>query len=676
MSISKSKTAPKPPIFRVLKALPALVWGVAAMLSGGPGMAADPPAPIASYVLEARLEASTHRVEGQGTLRWRNATEHPTAELYFHLYLNGFRNTESTWLREAGDPEIVETLAEGGGGWIEVERLEAELASGPVDLLAGLEFVAPDDGNPEDRTLARVLLPQPVEPGDVIELDVAFTSQLPKAVARTGFVGDHHLVAQWFPKLAVYQPDGTWHAHPFHRAGEFFADFGHYDVTLDVPEGYVVGATGKLTEARETDDGRQVLRYVQEDPPVHDFAWTAWPDFVERVHTFTHEGLPEVEVTLLLRPDTLHLEERYWRALEHGLRLFGTWFGPYPYETLTLVDPPHGARATGGMEYPTFLTAGTSVLSSLPTLRPEGVTIHELGHQWFYGLVATDEFQESYLDEGLTTRATARALDEAYGPRAWSIELFEVPWVFDNALQEHPVDTSARYFRAPTVDPIARTTWGYLHRDALRYMTYSKMSLVVEQLRRTMGPETFDPALKTYATRYRFRHPRTEDFLDVMREATDQDLGPFFRQVLFGSEILDYAVARAETHRRKGPRGVFEVGEDAAPSRGADELPGWESEVVVRRLGGVQLPVTVELTFEDGTTQRREWDGRDRWVRYRITGPKLLHAEVDPDEVLLLDVDRLNNSRRTEPDDAASRRWGQVIRFWLQNLFETFAAFS
>lgn len=668
MSISESRFVPKSLSFGTL----AVIWAVAATVTAFPLPAAEPLPPIASYRLEAHLDAAAHRVQGEGTVRWRNATSHPTAELYFHLYLNAFRNTESTWLEEADDRGIVETLAEGGWGWIEVERLRAD----SIDLLADLEFVAPDDDNPEDRTLARVPLPRPVEPGETIELEVAFTSQLPKAVARTGFVGDHHLVAQWFPKLAVFEEDGTWHAHQFHRSAEFFADFGHYDVTLDVPRGYVVGATGSLAETRETDDGRIVRRYVQEDPPVHDFAWTAWPDFVERVHTFVHEGLPEVDVTLLLRPDTLHLEDRYRRALEHGLRLFGTWFGPYPYDTLTLVDPPYGARATGGMEYPTFLTAGTSVLSPLPTLRPEGVTVHELGHQWWYGLVATDELRESYLDEGINTWATARALDEAYGPRAWSIDLFEVPLVFPNAAQEHPLDTSARYFDDPATDPIARTTWGYMNRRAFRYLTYSKMSIAVEQLRRMMGPDVFDPAIRSYATTHRFRHPRTEDFLDAMRQATDQDLEPFFRQVLFGSDTLDYAVTRAETRRRKGPRGVFEVDAEGAPSRQADELPGWASEVLVRRLGGVRLPVTVELTFADGSTTRREWNGRERWIRYRVTGPKLLHAEVDPEEVLLLDVDRLNNSRRTEPDEAASRRWTHVLRFWLQNLLETFTAFS
>lgn len=652
---------------------PWLVAAAAGWLAaaGAFALPAGPPPPVASYQLEAALDPSTHQVRGQGTLTWRNTSRTAVDEIYLHLYLNAFRNTASTWLKGA-EGSVIETLADGGWGWIELDRLAT--ADG-VDLLRDLAFAAPDDGNPEDRTLARVPLPEPVPPGGTLELVMAFRSQLPRAVARTGFKNDYHLVAQWFPKVAVLEPSGSWNAHQFHRSSEFFADFGRYDVTLLVPEEVVVGATGQLAQPpRKTESGLVAHRYVQSDPPVHDFAWTAWPGFVRRVHRFEHEELPPVEITLLLRPDTTHLEARYLAALEHGLRLFGGWFGAYPYETLTLVDPPWGADATGGMEYPTFILAGTSILAPPATLRPEGVTIHELGHQWWYGLIATDEMQESYLDEGITTWATGRVLAEAYGPRAFSIEAFGLPLVVPGLALEHSRDTSARYFEAPSTDPIARTSWGYLDRGAYRRMTYSKMALAMEQLRRTLGADTFDRALRTYAERYRFRHPKTADFVRTFEESAGRDLEPFFDQVLFGAEVLDYAVAEISSRRRRGPLGVFAVDEPAA--RTAEPLPGWESEVVVRRLGGVQLPVTVELVFEGGQTSRREWDGRDRWVRYRVTGPKLVSAEVDPDDVLVLDLDPVNDRLTTERQPHAARRWGQVLRFWLQNVLELFAAFA
>jgi hypothetical protein len=182
--------------------------------------------------------------------------------------------------------------------------------------------------------------------------------------------------------------------------------------------------------------------------------------------------------------------------------------------------------------------------------------------------------------------------------------------------------------------------------------------------------------MRAYTTEWRFRHPRTADFIRTLSRASGRDLSGYFDQVLYGSDALDYAVTVAESRRRKGPVGVFGAGRERETAAGAETLPGWESEVVVQRLGGVRLPVTVELVFAGGERVRRQWDGEDRWIRYRITGPQLAWAEVDPDEVQLLDVDRLNNSRRTEPDRRASRRWAQRARFWVQNLLEAFAALA
>jgi hypothetical protein len=302
--------------------------------------------------------------------------------------------------------------------------------------------------------------------------------------------------------------------------------------------------------------------------------------------------------------------------------------------------------------------------------------VHEFGHQYWYGLVASDEFRESFLDEGVNTYSTARVMRQVYPPRAWSFRVFGLPLVFSGVRQQTPLDTAARYFRHATVDPIARTSWGYLSSPAYGALTYSKMALLLEQVERTVGSPAMERAMRAYAEAYRFRHPRTADFVRTLSRETSTDLDGLFRQALAGSEVLDYAVATASTFRRRGPVGV--TGEDGGRRtvRRAEKLAGYESEVVVRRLGGVRVPVTTALAFAGGRSLRLDWDGRERWVRYRITGPELLSAEVDPDEVLLLDWDRLNNSRRTAPDRRASRRWKQRLRFWIQNLLETAATFA
>ncbi|HUO86520.1 MAG TPA: M1 family metallopeptidase [Thermoanaerobaculia bacterium] len=626
------------------------------------------PPSVASYVLQARLDPGTHRVAGRQTLRWENPSRATVSELCFHLYLNAFRSTGSVWLSRA-DAEETEILATGGWGGIEISALAVD----GRDHLSDAAY-DPPAAFPEDRTVMRVPLARPVAPGESVEVALSFLSQLPRAVARTGHHGDFHLVAQWFPKIAAVAPDGEWHCQPFGRSSEFFADFGDYDVALDVPRRFVVGATGRRASSEDAGGGRVVHRYLQEG--VHDFAWTAWPGFVERRFTFEADGLPSVDVRLLLRPETVRFASRYRAALTVGLARFGAWYGPYPYSTLTMVDPPWGARATGGMEYPTFITTGTRLFSPIVTQSPESVTIHELGHQWFYGLLASDEVRESFLDEGITTYATGRLLAEAYGPRAWSIRAWGLPIAFRGIRQEHLLDTSARYFRRPSPDPIGRTTAGYLDHAAFREQTYSKMSLVLGQLERLLGAPTMERAMRTFADSWRFRHPRSADFVRSLSRATGEDLGGYFAQTLWGSEMLDYAVTVAESRPRRGPSGVLGSGDELRTVERGERLPGWESEVVVQRLGGVSLPVHTDLVFADGQRARLRWDGRERWARFRVVGPQLAWAEVDPEQTLLLDVDRLNNSRRVEPDRRASRRWTQRLRFWIQNVLETFATLA
>lgn len=628
-----------------------------------PAAPAGGPRTTASYDVEVTLDPGAHTLDGRETLRWTNRSRAPVADLCFHLYLNAFRNSASSWLRDA--PDAVRELSPDGWGWSDLVLLEAD----GIDLLADLAWEAPDDGNRDDRTVARVPLPRPVAPGETLEVRVGWEARLPRVVARTGYRRDFHLVAQWFPKLAVLEADGTWNCHQFHQSSEFFADYGDYDVTLTVPEGWVVGATGRRVSENES-GGSATYRYVQQG--VHDFAWTAWPGFVEHRGTFRHPGLPEVEIRLLLRRETARFAARYMAALEHSLRLFGEWYGPYPYATLTMVDPPWGARAAGGMEYPTFITTGTRVLSPLATQDPEGVTVHEFGHQFFYGLVASDEMQESWLDEGINTYASARVMREAYGPETWALRAWGVPLVFPGVELLHPLDSSARYFRRPATDPVVRTTWGYLDRDSFRYMTYSKSALLLAQLERMVGSDAMGRAMRGYVGDWRFRHPRTGDFVRSLSRSLDRDLAPYFARTLGSAEVLDYAVESVATKRRRGPVGVLGEGGGEVERDGA-ELAGFDSVVVVRRLGGVRLPVVTELAFADGQRARVRWDGEERWVRFRVSGPQLAWAEVDPDRTLLLDVDRLNNSRRVEPERTASRRWGQRVRFWIQNVLETFA---
>src|SRR5262249_5521755 len=162
--------------------------------------------------------------------------------------------------------------------------------------------ISPDDGNPDDATVAEVPLETPVQPGETATIRMDWSSRIPRTFARTGVIGDFFFLAQWFPKIGVFQSDG-WNAHQFHAPTEFFSDFGVYDVCITVPSGWIVGATGVERGRQDQPDGTTTHRYFAED--VHDFAWTTSPRFVERTETFDQAPLPTVKLRLLLQPEHL-----------------------------------------------------------------------------------------------------------------------------------------------------------------------------------------------------------------------------------------------------------------------------------------------------------------------------------------------------------------------------------
>ena len=443
-------------------------WCLILLLTAGAtafAQSAPPQAPAlspqnANYTLEATLNPATHTITGTGRVSWRNITAHPTSELRLHLYWNAWRDDRSSWLRETrlGRPSSLGRPADDRGS-IDVTKMT--LASGD-DLLAGATFIAPDDGNADDRTVLRVPLSTPVAPGGTIEFDVTWTSHVPRAYSRTGTIGNYYFVGQWFPKLGVLE-DAGWNCHQFHAGTEFFSDFGRYDVTLNVPAGWMVGATGRE---------QQPHHFVQDD--VHDFAWTTSPDFVEHVQLFDEPGLPKVSMRLLLQPE--HNVEnqiaRHFNATRVALRNYGTWFGAYPYPQITIVDPvtifngPAQGGGTGGMEYPTLFTAGTRWRVPTNGEQPDSVTIHEAGHQFWYGIVATNEFENAWMDEGLNTFSTARAIaTEKLGPFVAVERYFGgfVPWTYNDAVWTREItgDRIDAYRPVAHFDVQATPSWQY-----------------------------------------------------------------------------------------------------------------------------------------------------------------------------------------------------------------------
>ena len=630
----------------------------------------------ASYRIRARLDTDARTITGTETITWRNTSSIAATTLQFHLYYNAWRNTKSSWMKERALAGLG-TLAsrpEEDWGWIDISQMRLHRGGAGSDLTAQLRFIAPDDGNADDRTVVEVALPAPVAPGEAVDIEIGWTSRVPRTFSRTGVIGNFYFVAQWFPKIGVLEDTG-WNCHQFHATTEFFADFGVYDVELDVPKGWVVGATGRETARTDLPGDRTIHTYRQED--VHDFAWTTSPDYIERRARFEHANLPAVDIRLLLQPEHEGQAERHFEATRAALRYYGEWYGPYPYGHITVIDPAWQSGA-GGMEYPTLFTAGTRLFAPRRATQPESVTVHEAGHQFWYGIVATNEFEHAWLDEGLNTYSTARVMEQVFYPHYYAKRYFGefIPWTFENLALTRDTDGN----RMPAFRGVAKNddqstaTWRYWPGSASA-ITYNKTALWLHTMERMLGWDTLQRILSTYFQRHAFRHPKPQDFFTVANEVSGQDLTWFFDQVHRSSNVFDYSVdvfrsvpVTARGYLDDGKR-TFEASR-AAPG-------SFHTTVVVRRLGEGLFPVDVRVLFENGEEQRWKWDGRDRWKAFEVQKPvRAVTAQVDPERVLLLDVNTTNNSATLKPAArTAARKWSLAWMIWLQDHLLTYGFF-
>ncbi|MEZ5979725.1 MAG: M1 family metallopeptidase [Planctomycetota bacterium] len=574
-------------------------------------------------------------LDGSETITWTNASDDAVDELWFHVYLNAFANNRTTHLEEA-DGRLRGTKVTEGFGYTEIRGVRVA-GEGGADLAPSLTFESPDDGNEYDRTVFRVELPEPVAPGATLSVEVDWHSRLPRVRRRTGTKDDFMLVAQWFPKLGVYESGRGWNCHQFHAWSEFYADFGTYDVELDLPgqywseQGAKVFGTGVRVNSRDRGD-RVVVSFLapsEEDrarteasgrsPLVHDFMWTAdtryvsyiptdendrpvpfhfadwaerYPDEVERVRAALGPDvkldLRDVTVEVLIHPERLVQAKRHYDATCATLFFYGLWFGEYPFERITVVDPAWGAGEAGGMEYPTIFTAGTSLFTEPEMHSPESVVVHECGHQWFYLLAANNEFEAAWMDEGFNSYADSEVLHRVYGDsrsvtrysripiygvqlvptgnartgRTLSlrdIDLFSLDFVgihSDVSLQpvvdggfvdwwrDQPLFTNspeytdprwgdrARYRNVPDVDPIDTWPWMAAFRESHYSNTHSRTACVLRSMPALIaaarpgvdGEKAFLRGMRTYTELWRYRHPYPDDFIQAFQEGDGVDL--------------------------------------------------------------------------------------------------------------------------------------------------------
>ncbi len=585
-----------------------------------PSLQTGPERAIASYTLSAKLDEKEHRIEGEGRISFLNASTKPVARLYFHLYLNAFENTETLFLR-SGDNRSGAKL--GRPGFISISSLTSPDFPG-VNLWD--EASAHSPGDPKDRTDIYVPLPRPLPVGETLELDVSFVSQLPEAVERTGYVGDFHLVAQWYPKLAKHEPDGHFEHFSFHPAAEFYADFGDYRVTLDVPENYQVGTTGTLTKAPALAHGR--TRWIAFAAGVHDFAWVA-----ARELEVEERQLGPVSVRVLTPPNTTVVKKKTWSTLDSALRNLGEHYGPYPYSTLTVVHPPKRAMRTGGMEYPSLITTGGSEITSRLNVRSiELIVVHELAHQWFQSALASNEARFPFLDEGLTSYAEWRYLDEVFGEAS----VADLPFFPVSRLPPLRMVQGRRSTRQ-AISTAARDFHSF---SSLARIVYSRTPLCLETLRRVYSAEKVDQALKAYAHKYRFLHPKPEDLYSTLEEYLGSEAREITQTMFEKNGWVDFQVTGIQTERKSS---------------------GYRTTVSVSRRGSLQFPVTVRLGLQNGKTLDRSIEfnrgldfdrgldaAKKKWTLTFDHSSPVSFAEVDPNRNIIIDENLINNRLRLD----------------------------
>ncbi len=599
---------------------------------------------VVAYQIDAKYDPAHHTVDATETLTYHNLTGQPLIRFPFHLYLNAFE-PKSTWMHEAHRDGSFRTSQ--FDSWDPKEYGSNEVTSfevvGMGNLTGQMKFVSPDDGNPDDKTVFEVQLPRPVAPGQDVQFNIKFRAKFPEVVARTGYKRTFLLAGQWFPKVGVWW-HGAWNCHQFHAMTEFFADFGTYDVRITAPRNYVIGATGVQTSDSDNGDGTKTVAFHAED--VHDFAWTADPNF-KVIESEFNGSVGPVRIRLLSYTSHKGSWQRYLDVMQGSMQRFDQWYGPYPYAQITVVDPPHGADEAGGMEYPTFITAGTNWFAFKGDHDTEGVTEHEFGHQYWYGMVATNEFENGWLDEGINSYSEVKVLDNMYGHNASGLNLLGAQLGDASLLRSY-------YLPVGDTDSLARPSYTDLSASSYVGVTYGKTACALLTLEALVGEQTLRNALHVYFMKYRFTHPTQEDFMRTVNEVAGQDLSWYWQQAVYGTQVFDYAVRRAVSI----PTNWYEDN--------AREKPGetmYETQVILQRKGDFVFPIEAEIKLDNGENIRERWDGKDRWVRFVYhKKAQLASVELDPDHKITLDGNYLNNSYIAKPQHGAIHK---IAAYWM-----------
>lgn len=632
---------------------------------------------VANYKIEVELDEVNKITKAKEILLWRNPSADTIRDLQFHVYYNAFKNNRSTFMHESSGAFTSDVFLENcDWGKTDITSIIDQYGN---DLTAAQSYIQPEGAHPQDQSVLRIALKTPVLPYDSIEVTLHWEAKIPKLMIRTGYNQDYFFMAQWFPKVGVYEPagmrfaeKGQWNCHEYHRSTEYYSDFGVYEVSINVPENYIVGSSGKRTKDIK-ENGRKIVTHYVED--VIDFTWTAYPHFEVETRQWEH-----IELRLLHHPDRTCVVDRYFTAVQNALEYLDQHVGKYPYPTLTIIDPPfHGVRSSA-MEYPTLFTGAGLYCFPEGIRTTESISTHELIHQYFMQMVASNEQEEAWLDEGFTAYYEARIIDHYYG------KILEDPWTGFQASNKNWRRTRYMSSSNPKVDIPGQAGWKFEHGNA-HSIIYGKTALALQTLEGLIGIETMDKVMQTYFERWKFKHPCGRDFIAIVNEVVARELPEkyaqefggtmdwLFDQLIYGTNACDYAVASISNKRMEKELGLFDDRKNCEVPDGEPQNT-FQSKVILYRLGEVQLPVDVLIFFEDGTEKMEKWDGKARSYDFQYTGDQKIDCVViDPNHKIPIDKNSINNSLNLKQKQTGIWKYVASTMIWMQQVMQNVSAF-
>ncbi len=552
----------------------------------------------AAYQIEARLDTANQVIYGTQRVIFQNPTSQRLNRICFHLYPNAFKDTSTVFCRES--EEVRSDVASGNISRLEVSDLK-------------LDGKEPDpDGIDIKGTLMYIDLLKDLPPAGKVEISLRFELSIPKINVRFGYDTDgNYLLSHWFPILCGYQKDRLidWE---YHANSEFFSNFASYSVTLELPPDFTAGSTGNL---KLVDKNDSTAVWHAEEEPVIDFAFACGPGF-----ELLESDTLGIKIHYLLRNKNVELFERIDRITRYSLAYCSEKLFKYPYKNFTVVDFMPGA---GGLELPGLISITIPESGSMRASgHLENTIAHETAHQWFYAMIATNEFEEPWLDEGLASYYTSR-IASSFGDGIDFIGLFGYDVSMDELFRTFALIGKAPY-------PINLKSWeypGFMHYNTA---VYTRALLVLQTLEGLVGDSAFAGALKDFAESYRFKHPDGEDFLSSIASSAGLDLTDFSSQFVSGTARVDYGVTS------------LKYDEVSGESEGA--AVKYEITVDVRReLDGI-IPQRITVGLSDGAIVDTTWDGRSGVASFEfVADSKPWYAGIDENNVSPLDENRTND---------------------------------